>query len=207
MFLSFCSNHKKFFYCILFFLFFSVLTLVPESVLAVELSVEAPQETLQIGQVFDFIVNIDTEGESITKQEFYIVYEDEYLELQSGGVYAGDFFENVQYSPVEAGKIYVVATNSTPKSGTGTVAIVKFKIIAEAPGSAVLCAVLPITPTPTIQPTTPQNTPLPTSTPVPGTTVYPTPTALPQSGSVQQVLMYSFIAFGFILIAGALRMI
>lgn len=218
----------------LVFLFLLTLFFITSKVSAVELSVEAPQETLKIGEVFDFKINIDTKGQSVNKQEFYVTYEKQYIEFQAGGFYAGNFFEDIQYSPVEDGKIYVIATNSSVKSGTGNIAVIKFKIIATAPGSAVLCAVLPITPTPTPGPTS-SNSCNQSCTPgscgnslVCNTNVNPpvclnpncppdkqvncvcqvtTPTALPKSGSVQQVLAYSTIAFGLILTAIVLRMI
>lgn len=180
---------------ILFFIFFFIV----RNVLAVDISTEAPQEVLVRGQVFDWKVNIDTQGESITKQEFYFTYEKDYVEFQS--LFAGDFFDNVSYSKVEEGKLYVIGESSSAKSGSGLVAIAKMKIIASAPGASQLCAVVPITPTPTGQPT---NTPIPTS---PYATNTPKPTVLPTSGGRGQLLSYVFFTVGFLALAVVARLI
>jgi len=167
--------------------------------MAIDISTEAPQEVLIRGQVFDWKVNINTQGESIKKQEFYFTYEKDYIEFQS--LLAGDFFDNVSYSKVKEGKLYVIGESSSPKSGSGLVALAKMKIIAEAPGASQLCAVLPITPTPTGQPTA---TPAPTS---PYATSTPRPTALPTSGAAGQVLSYAFFGFVFLVLAVVARVI
>jgi hypothetical protein len=114
---------------------------------------------------------------------------------------SGDFFDNVSYSKVEEGKLYVVGELSSPKSGSGLVAIAKLKIIATAPGGAQLCAVAPITPTPTGQPT---NTPAPTSVYATST---PRPTVLPTSGGGGQLLSYAFFSLVFLALAAVARMI
>lgn len=178
------------------FLYFAF---VVGNVLAIDISTEAPQEVLVRGQVFDWKVNIDTQGESITKQEFYFTYEKEYVEFQS--LLAGDFFDNVSYSKVEEGRLYVIGESSAPKSGSGLVALVKMKIIASAPGTSQLCAVVPITPTPTGQPT---NTPAPTS---PQATSTIRPTVLPTSGGGGQLLSYAFFAVVFLVLAAIARVI
>lgn len=191
-------------------LFFSSLGLIllilivfPIEVKAVELSVEAPQEQLTRGQVFDWKVNIDTQGESVSKQEFYFTYDTQYLELQS--FLAGDFFDNVSYSKLEAGKLYVVAESTTAKSGSGLVAVGRMKIIAQAPGSSQLCAVIPITPTPSGQPTpTGQLTTTPGPTSVYLTTT-PLPTRLPTSGGEGQLLSYTFLSLVFLGLAVAAK--
>lgn len=179
---------------ILFYLIF-----ITKNVLAIYISTEAPQEVLVRGQVFDWKINIDTQGESIKKQEFYFTYEKEYVEFQS--LLAGDFFDNVSYSKVEEGKLYVIGESSAPKSGSGLVAIAKMKIIASAPGASQLCAVVPITPTPTGQPT---NTPAPTS---PYATNTPRPTVLPTSGGGGQLLSYAFFTVVFLALAAIARVI
>ena len=186
----------------IFVIFASILfcfIFIAKNVLAIDLSVEAPQELLVQGQVFDFKVNIDTQGESITKQEFYFTYEKEYVEFQS--LLAGDFFDNVSYSKVEEGKLYVIGELSAPKSGSGLVAVSKLKIIATAPGTSQLCGVLPITPTPIGQLT---DTPAPTS---PYATSTAAPTALPTSGGGGQLLSYAFFAVVFLVLAAIARVI
>jgi hypothetical protein len=76
----------------------------------------------------------------------------------------------------------------------------KLKIIATGPGGAQLCAVLPITPTPTVLPT---NTPAVTNTPRSTTR----PTALPTSGAVGSLLNYAFFGVVFVVLAAVARMI
>jgi len=175
------------------------LIFITKNVLAIDISTEAPQELLVRGQVFDWKVNIDTQGESISKQEFYFTYEKDYVEFQS--LLAGDFFDNVSYSKVEEGKLYVIGESSSPKSGSGLVALAKMKIIADAPGASQLCAVIPITPTPTSQPTV---TPQPT---YPQATSTIRPTALPPSGDQGQLLSYVFFAGIFLVLATIVKLV
>ncbi|HLL60356.1 MAG TPA: cohesin domain-containing protein [Candidatus Nitrosocosmicus sp.] len=180
---------KKIFYTFILAVF-AFQYLFVQAVYAVEISVEAPQEVLKQQEIFDFKVNIDTQGESISVQELYVTYDTQYVEFQEGGFLAGDFFDSVEYSKVEDGKIYVKATSTTPKSGSGLIAVVKLKIIATAPGSATLCAAEPITPAE------------PTPTPVVST---PTPTSLPKTGAIGNVLAYSSAGVSLIVLAGLVR--
>lgn len=177
------------------------LFLLPKTVFGkVNLGLELPkEEQLTRGQVFEWKVNITVEEETVREEQFYFTYDTNSLELQ--GFFAGDFFDTVSYNEVEKGKIYVLAESSTPKSGSGTVAVVKMKIIAESPGTAQLCAVLRITPTPTGQPT---NVPTPTSF---SATATPRPTALPTSGLVNSFFSYAFFGGVFLLLAAMSRMI
>lgn len=182
---------KKIF-SILFLCFFVFEYFFSQATYAVEVSVEAPTDVLTEGQTFDFKINIDTQGESVDKQEFYVTYDSQYVQFQDGGFLAGDFFDDTSYSKVADGKIYVLATSTTPKSGSGLIAIVKLKIIATAPGSTTLCAIAPVetTPTPTIAPT---DVPL------------ATPTALPKTGSENSLMAYTAIGLSCFLLAAAIR--
>ena len=166
----------------------------PSKVLGkVDFSIEVPQEQLVRGEVFDWKVNITVEGETVTREEFYFTYDANSLELQE--FLAGDFFNDVSYTEVEKGKLYVVGTSNTPKSGSGLVAVAKMKIIASEPGSAQLCAVLRITPTPTQPPTTPiPTTSIPTSPP-------------PRSGNFRNFLNYAFLGTIFLALATVVRLI
>jgi LPXTG-motif cell wall-anchored protein len=177
---------KKLAIFISLFYFLGVFLLWSTPTYALELSVEAPGDVLTQGQVFDFKVNIDTQGESVSKQEFLVTYDTRYVEFQDGGFLAGDFFDSVSYNKLEDGKLYVLAESTTPKSGTGLIAIVKLKIVATAPGSTNICAATPIEATPTPVPTTPVSVP---TTP---------PTALPKTGSENNILVYSLFGISFI---------
>lgn len=158
----------------------------------VDFSLELPQEQLVRGQVFDWKVNITVEDETVTKEEFYFTYDANLLERQE--FLAGDFFENVSYTEVEKGKLYVVGESNTPKSGSGLVAVARMKIIASEPGSAQLCAVLRITPSPTQSPTSPSATPVPTSPP-------------PRPGNFRNFLNYAFLGTLFLALATVVRLI
>jgi LPXTG-motif cell wall-anchored protein len=182
---------KKFF-SILFLCFFVFEYFFSQSIYAVEVSVEAPTDILKEGDTFDFKINIDTQGESVSKQEFYVTYDSQYVQFQDGGFLAGDFFDSTSYSKIEDGKLYVLAESTTPKSGSGLIAIVKLKIIATAPGSTTLCAIAPIESSPTPIPTTPD---VPTAA----------PTALPKTGAENDLMVYSAIGLSCFLLAAAIR--
>lgn len=138
---------------------------------AVELSVEAPNETLVRGQTFDFKINIDTKGQSITKQSIIFSYDKALVEF-ANILEAGDFFDSVGYQPDATGKILLVGESAKAKSGTGLVAVVKMKIIATSAGSTQLCSAVPLDVTPTTAQTI---KPSPTSLPMYSPTRKPTP--------------------------------
>lgn len=151
---------KKIIFLSLFFLFFTA-----KNAFAVTLSVEAPQDVLTQGQTFDFKVNIDTKGTSISKENILFTYDKQYVQFD-GVVEAGDFFDNVAFAKKTEGEVIIVADSQAAKSGSGLVAVVKLKIIATAPGSAQLCAATTMSITPTKSLPTPTNYKSPTSIPV-----------------------------------------
>lgn len=138
-------------FCSIFTLLFFILFSNPSY--AVDLSVEAPSETLVRGSTFDFKIYIDTKGTSIAKQSMIFSYDKAAVEF-ADVVEAGDFFDSVGYQP-DTGKILIVGESTKAKSGTGLIATVKMRIIAQAAGSTQLCSVVPldVTPSPTIGPT------------------------------------------------------
>ena len=143
---------RKIFYSI--FILFSFLFFSSPSY-AVDLSVEAPSETLVRGSTFDFKIYIDTKGSSIAKQSMIFTYDKTAVEF-ADIVEAGDFFDSVGYQP-DTGKILIVGESAKAKSGTGLVATVKMRIIAQSAGSTQLCSVIPldVTPSPTVGPSKP----------------------------------------------------
>lgn len=173
---------------------------------AIDLSVEAPESMLSIGQSFEWKVNIDTQGQSIKNQEFYFTYEKNYLQMEA--FMAGDFFDQVSYAEIEAGKLYVKGESNTPKTGSGLVAIAKMKIIAQVPGSANLCAATLIQPTtspsPTSQLLTPTSRPTQSLINTPGVN---TPTSLLKSGESKKLINYSIFGGIFLIIALLIRFI
>jgi|GEM_PF-1664168 len=119
-------------------------------VLALSMTIEAPSAELVRNQEYDFVVSIDTFNEAITTTQGRVTYETQYLQFVS--LTKGNFFDSVTYDEGETGVIVVTGTNTSAKSGSGTFAIVRFKLIATAAGSTTLCAVAPITPSGTPAP-------------------------------------------------------
>lgn len=144
-------------------------------VYAVDLSVEAPSETLVRGQTFDFKIYIDTKGKAISKQSMIFSYDKSAVEF-ADILEAGDFFDSVGYQP-DSGKILVVGESAKAKSGTGLIATVKMRIVAASAGSTQLCTVVPLEVTPTVAPTRPTVTGLPTRRPT-----------TPQTGSTTNMI-------------------
>lgn len=141
-----------------FILVFSFLFLTfPKSVLAISLTIEAPSEQLVRGEEYDFVVSIDTFNTAIATTQGRVTYETQYLQFVS--LTNGNFFASTTYTEQSAGTIVITGTNSTAKTGSGTFAIIRFKLIATAPGSTTLCAISPITPTSTPIPANPTAPP------------------------------------------------
>lgn len=122
----------------------------------------APSGTLTRGQDVQFTINIDTQGQSLTTTTIGMSHKTDVLQYIS--TTPGDTFTTVEVKNQEGGKLIFKGSNPSGFSGTGTFAIVTFKLIANAPGSTELCVLFnPETPT---QP--------------------PAPTSLPQTGSIIQ---------------------
>jgi hypothetical protein len=119
-------------------------------VFALSMTIEAPTTQLVRGEEYDFVVSIDTFNAAITTTQGRVTYETQYLEFVS--LTKGNFFDSVTYTDETTGTIIVTGTNTSAKSGSGTFAIVRFKLIATAAGSTTLCAVAPITPSGTPPP-------------------------------------------------------
>jgi hypothetical protein len=129
----------------------------------------------------------------------------------------GTTFPSVTADLQGTSQMVITGTSANGFSGSGSFAIITFKIIAAGPGSTSLCTLFnPATPTstPTTAPTTPPSGP--TSTPTPtitpgGPTLTPTPTSLatptspppptslPQSGFTAQI--GGGVLFGFVAVA------
>ncbi|OGK64950.1 hypothetical protein A2313_00080 [Candidatus Roizmanbacteria bacterium RIFOXYB2_FULL_41_10] len=143
-------------FLILLIAFLALFTHVPQA-LALSMTIEAPSEQLVRDQEYDFVVSIDTFNTAITTTQGRVTYETEYLQFVS--LTKGNFFESVTYTEASTGTIIITGTNAAAKSGSGTFAIIRFKLIATAAGSTTLCAIAPITPTSTPPPTNPTTPP------------------------------------------------
>lgn len=150
--------------------------------------IQAPTGTLTRNQDYDFTVTVDTQGQPLTTTMADVTYDSTVLQLVS--VANGNFFTNISYTQPDSTRVRLTGTNTAAKSGAGTFAVVKFKIIAASPGSTTLCTVSPVEPTPTLAPTVP----VPTSPPV---TSAPIPTTIPKAGALTWQ-MGSLIALGLI---------
>ncbi len=118
---------------------------------AVQYDLIAPTGQLSRGQDTQFTINIDTEGQSLTAAEIGMTYEAGILQYVS--TTPGDTFTTIGTETQEGGKLIFKASSSSGFSGTGTFAIVTFKIIATAPGSTELCVLFAPTTAPPVQPT------------------------------------------------------
>lgn len=165
---------KKYF---LSFLFLSCsLFFFAQKTLAVRYSLVPPSGTLERGNNYDFIINIDTQGSSITNATIGMSYDAQYLEYVT--TTNGETMTSVSTSQIENGKLILTGTNTNGFSGTGVFAKVTFKLIAGAPGETELCVLW-----------NPQNQP--TST--------PRPTALPTTGATNKTIIGTVL--GMMLIA------
>lgn len=133
----------------------------PQKVEATRYDLIAPSGQLQRGQNVQFTINVDTEGQSLTTATIGMTYKTDVLQYVS--TTPGNTFSTVSTQTLEGGKLIFTATSSSSFSGTGTFAVVTFKIIANAPGSTELCVLF--------NPQTP-------------TTAPPPPTAIPKTGSI-----------------------
>lgn len=159
------------------------LLIIPKIAYAVSYDLIAPTGQLQRGQDVQFTINIDTEGQTLTAGTIGMTYQTEPLQYVS--TTPGDAFPTVKTETQEGGRLIFKASNPNGFSGTGTFAIVTFKIIATVPGTAELCVLF-----------NPEETP--TSAP-------PQPTELPKTGSTQQTDISLFFGASFIVLAaGAL---
>jgi len=142
-------------------LFAVILFLSPPAAKAVTFDLLAPSGQLSRDQNVNFTVNIDTEGQSFTSTQIGMTYDATVLQYVS--VSSGNTFTTVNADPQDGGKMIVTGSSTSGYSGSGSFAVVTFKIIAQSPGSTQLCTLF--------------NPTGPTSTPA------PLPTALPVTGS------------------------
>ena len=208
----------------LFFLFLAFFSLVfPSQTQAISMTIEAPSEQLVRGEEYDFVVTIDTFNTAIATTQGRVTYETQYLQFVS--LTNGNFFASTTYIEESTGVILLTGTNNTAKTGSGTFAIIRFKLIATAAGSTTLCAIAPVTPTSTPAPSAPPqscslactsdascasglacingmclNASCPAETdcicPVP--TKIPLPSVIPTSGMATGWKIGSFVALGLI---------
>lgn len=175
------KNFQHIFLFVILFLLFGLFS----SAHATSFELIAPTETLTRGQSVSFTANIDTQGETLTTATVGLSYKTEYLQYESAT--PGDTFETLTASEAQTGTIVLEGSNTNGFSGTGTFAVITFKLIADSPGETELCTL-----------TTP---PAPSTTPPPGTTTQPAPTALPTTGQIENTITPIIVGLGFISIS------
>jgi hypothetical protein len=116
------------------------------------------------GQEYDFTININTAGESISTVQARITYDA--VNLQYVSATNGGFFTQITPTTPANGEFFITGTSATVQTGTGKFAVIRFKLLGVSGNSATLCSATAVTPSPT--PTTgPSATPGPTNTPAP----------------------------------------
>lgn len=140
----------------------------------------APTNQLQSGQNAQFTININTEGQTITSTAVGMTYDTSVLQYVSAT--PGSTFSTVSTDVQDGGKLVLTGTSTSGYSGTGSFAVVTFKIIATSPGSTTVCALF--------NPSTPTATPAPVI-----------PTALPKTGFIDQTAKGALLGLGFFSLA------
>lgn len=164
------------------FLVSFIFGVITQNVKAASYDLIAPTGQLQQGQDVQFTINIDTQGQSLTDASIGMTYQTEPLQYVS--TTPGNTFQTVSAQTQDGGKIIFTASNPSGFSGTGTFAVVTFKIIATTPGSTELCVLF--------------NPETPTQPPV-------IPTALPKTGSTNGTNRGVFLGMALLILAsGAL---
>lgn len=167
------------------FIVFFIYSASAASVYAAQYDLIAPTGQLTRGQDVQFTININTEGQSLTAAQIGMTYKTDALQYVS--TTPGEAFTTVETQTLDGGKLMFNASNPSGYSGTGTFAIVTFKIIATASGSTELCVLF-----------APTDTPAPTS-PATG----PQPTGLPKTGSTTQTVKGVIVGAALFLMATA----
>jgi len=164
-------------FCLKFVLIvvFSLSLLAKVSYAKIRFTLQAPTGQLTRGQTVTFLVNIDTQGASLSSTAIAADYKTQYLQFQQAT--PGNTFTVIKTSSPSDGRVLIEGTTDPAFSGQGIFAYLNFKLIAEAPGGTELCVLSNPSPT-----TLPSPTPQPTQAVAPTTVV---PTRLPQTGSVQ----------------------
>jgi hypothetical protein len=170
---------KKIVYLIafIFCLFVFNQSSLPTNAQTATFSLTAPTGTLQREQNVDFTIAINTNGQTVNTASVGMTYDATLLEFVSST--PGDALTAVDAQDQGGGKIVFVGTNTNGFSGSGTFAVVTFKIIATSANSTQLCVLF----TPGVTPTS-----------------APIPTALPKTGSLNQFAQGTAIGLALFLI-------
>lgn len=119
----------------LIFLFFFLSASVFGQTQAAFLNFNQANLSVNVGATFDIQVRVDSGSDQITSTVGYIVYDASLLKAQS--VTPGSFFPSV-ISNITSGKVHItglVASPGTYQTGSGTVATIAFKALANGTSS------------------------------------------------------------------------
>ncbi|MFA6006010.1 MAG: cohesin domain-containing protein [Patescibacteria group bacterium] len=137
----------------------------------------APTGPLTIGQNYEFTVMVVTGTDGTTGAQAQISYDPVALEYVS--TRNGLFFSSLTDQLVGTNYVLLTGASSEVVRGSGTFAVLTFKLVASSGDSTSLCSVVPVvTPTVTATPTS-TPTPSPTITGTPAATATVTPTLTP----------------------------
>ena len=185
-----------------FFVILLVTYLFARPAYAIQFGLTAPSGTLTRGQEVDFIVTIDTQGDTVKNKSIGLTYKTEFLQyIRTSN---GNTMDSVTDETKGTNELIITGTSATGFKGSGQFAKVTFKLIADSPGSAEgLCTFAPSQPSVTTAPTS-STSPAPTSPPAsPAATAppvggQPAPTALPASGSAESTNLWGLWGAGLI---------
>jgi len=171
------------------FLFFVASSFFSSHAYGLSFDLIAPEGQLTRGQDVKFTITVDTAEQSVSSAQIGMTYETKYLQYVS--TTPGDTFTDVATETQTDGRLVFTGSSSNGFSGTGTFALVAFKLIATAPGSTQLCVLFNPSETPTTAPTTSQPT------------TAPKVTSLPQTGYFDKTGKGFVFGLVFILAAGS----
>ncbi len=169
-----------------FFLIILLALIIPRNAYAaVAFDLVPPSGPLTRGQDVQFIIDIDTQGSSVTSAAIGLQYDTQYLQYKSAT--QGDAMSSLTVTQSDASTLSLSGTNPSGFNGAGTFAYVTFTLIATAPGSTELCTLVPVAQSPT---PIPSSGPQPTQLPQTGETVMGT-----RAAAAGGVLLMSAIGF------------
>lgn len=174
------------------FIIIIFLILVPKfSYAKIRFTLQAPTKELTRGQTVTFLINVDTQGASLSSTAIAADYETQYLQFEQA--MPGNTFSVIKSSPLSEGLVLIEGSSDPAFSGQGVFAYLNFKLIAQAPGETELCVLSnPASTAITLTPATAISPPTPTAI---------VTTNLPKTGSAKTGNIAKFFGITFITVA------
>jgi len=206
-----CRSHIRTLF-VLSVLCFAFLGFVPSSAHAAFLQFDPATSSINVDATTSIKVNLDAGTQQVAGTDIYVNFDNTYVSLQS--VTGGDFFPIVSNTP-QTSRVYVSGVIANPgeyKTGTGLVATLVFKAIKAGSTTITFDCDFAKTQTSKINQNdinasnvidcSKLNSHTITIGSGSGTGTTPTPSTLPQSGFLEDMLLYSsigavLVAFGF----------